>query len=98
LRERTLRYSARIKPLGYLKTNAAKALLNVAETREPLVITQNGEAKAVLQDIASFEETEQVMALLKMLAVGNQDVEAGKIKPARDIVERLRRKRFDRLP
>lgn len=93
-----MRYSARIKPLGYLKTNAAKALLNVAETREPLVITQNGEAKAVLQDIASFEETEQVMALLKMLAVGNQDVEAGKIKPARDIVERLRRKRFDRLP
>lgn len=62
------------------------------------MITQNGEVKAVLQDIASFEETEETMALLKMLAIGNQDVDAGKIKPTRDVVKRLRRKHFDRLP
>ncbi|MGO4405656.1 type II toxin-antitoxin system Phd/YefM family antitoxin [Bosea sp. RAF48] len=92
-----MRYSARIKAISYLKANAADVLRNVAETREPLVITHNGEAKAVLQDIASFEETQRMLGLLKMLAIGNQEVEAGKMKPARNVVERLRRKRFDRL-
>ena len=64
-----------------------------AEQREPLVITQNGEAKAVLQDVASFEETQETLAMLKILALGNQDVAAGKVKPAADVVTRLRAKR-----
>ncbi len=88
-----MRYSSQVKPISYLKANAAEVLLHIAEHREPLVITQNGEAKAVLQDVASFEETQETLALLKILALGNQEVDAGKLKPAADVVARLRAKR-----
>jgi prevent-host-death family protein len=88
-----MRYSSQVKPISYLKANAAEVFLHLAQRREPLVITQNGEAKAVLQDVASFEETQETLALLKILALGNQDVAAGKVKPAADVVVRLRAKR-----
>jgi len=89
-----VRYSTRIKPISYLKANAAEVLLDLAENKEPIVITQNGEAKAVIQDVASFEQTQETLALLKLLALGNQDIEAGRIKPARTVVERLRSKKL----
>jgi len=88
-----MRYSSQVKPISYLKANAAEVLSQLSEQREPLVITQNGEAKAVLQDVASFEETQETLAMLKILALGNQDVAAGKVKPAADVVTRLRAKR-----
>jgi prevent-host-death family protein len=88
-----MRYSTQVKPISYLKANAAEVLTQLAERREPMVITQNGEAKAVLQDVASFEETQETLALLKILALGNQDIAAGKVKPAADVVARLRAKR-----
>jgi prevent-host-death family protein len=88
-----MRYSSRVKPISYLKANAAEVLTELAEQREPLVITQNGEAKAVLQDVASFEETQATLALLKILALGNQEVAAGKVKPVAGVVARLRAKR-----
>ena len=86
-------YLSQIKPISYLKSNAAEVLKHLAEQREPMVITQNGEAKAVLQDIATFEETQETLALLKILALGNQDVAAGKVKPVADVVACLRAKR-----
>ena len=85
-----MRYSSRIKPISYLKANAAEVLLDLAENREPMVITQNGEAKVVVQDIGSYEETQETLALLKLLALGNRDVEAGRVKPARAVVDRLK--------
>ena len=88
-----MRYSSQVKPISYLKANAAEVLARLAEQREPLVITQNGEAKAVLQDVASFEETQETLAMLKILALGNQDVVAGKVKPAAAVVAGLRAKR-----
>lgn len=88
-----MRYSSQVKPISYLKANAAEILMHLAEQREPLLITQNGEAKAVLQDLASYEETQETLALLKVLALGNQDVTAGKVKPVADVVARLRAKR-----
>ena len=88
-----MRYSSQVKPFSYLKANAAEVLARLAEEREPLVITQNGEAKAVLQDVASFEETQETLALLKVLALGQQDVEAGRVRPVADVVARLRAKR-----
>ena len=88
-----MRYSSQIKPISYLKANAAEVLLQLAENREPMVITQNGEAKAVLQDIASYEETQQTLALLKILALGNREIEEGKVKPVADVVKRLREKK-----
>jgi len=88
-----MRYSSQVKPISYLKANAAEVLTHIAEQREPMVITQNGEAKAVLQDVASFEKTQAMLALLKILALGNQDLAAGKVKPVADVVARLRAKR-----
>ncbi len=91
-----MRYSTQVKPISYLKANAAAVLLQLAEQREPLVITQNGEAKAVIQDVASYEETQETLALLKILALGNQEIEAGKIKLVNDVVARLRAKQAGR--
>jgi len=88
-----MRYTSQVKPISYLKANAAEVLAHLAQDREPLVITQNGEAKAVLQDVASFEETQETLALLKVLALGNQDIEKGRVTPVSDVVARLRAKR-----
>ena len=85
-----MRYSAQVRPISYLKANAAEVLLDLAATREPMIITQNGEAKAVLQDVASFEQTQETLALLKILAIGNQDIEAGRTTPAHDVIARLK--------
>lgn len=73
-----MRYSTQVKPISYLKANAAKVLDTLAENRQPLIITQNGEAKAVIQDLVSYENTQETMALLKILALGHQEIEQGK--------------------
>jgi len=87
-----MRYSTQVKPISYLKANADEVLDRLTTQREPMVITQNGEAKAVLQDVASYEETQETLALLKILALGNQDIEAGNTRPLTDVVKRLRTK------
>lgn len=84
-----MRYSSHIKSISYLKANAADVLVQLAEEGEPMVITQNGEAKAVLQDVASYERTQETLALLKLLALGQQDIEAGRVAPAEQAFDRL---------
>jgi len=88
-----MKYSTQIKPISYLKANAAGIIRQLAEQRKPLVITQNGEAKAVLQDVASYEETQETMALLKILALGNRQIEEGRVVAAVDVIQRLRGKK-----
>lgn len=85
--------ASQIKPISYLKANAAEVLERLAENREPMLITQNGEARAVMQDVASYEATQEQLALLKILALGNREVEAGRVKPIADVVRRLRTKK-----
>lgn len=87
-----MRYSTQIKPISYVKANAAEILDRLAETGDPLIITQNGEARAVLQDLATYERTEETLAMLKLIAMGQQEIAAGRVKPARDVMERLRAK------
>ena len=91
-----MKYSTQIRPISYLKANAAEVVRELAASREPLVITQNGEATAVIQDVASYEETQETMALLKILALGNKQLEEGKLVPATDVLRRLREKRAKR--
>ncbi len=88
-----MRYSSQVKPISFLKANAAEVLKRLAEHRQPLVITQNGEATAVLQDVATYEQTQETLALLKILALGNQEVDSGRLKPVAEVVARLRAKR-----
>lgn len=86
--------SSNIKPISYFKANAAEVLQDLSENREAYVITQNGEAKAVMQDIATYESTQETLALLKILALGNQEIAEGKTKPIADVVRRLRSKKI----
>ena len=88
-----MKYSSQIKPISYLKANAAEVVRQLARHREPLVITQNGEAKAVIQDIASYEEAQETMALLKILALGNREIEEGRFVPAAEVIHRLQGKK-----
>jgi prevent-host-death family protein len=93
--EEGMRYSTQVRSISHLKANAAEILGEIAAQREPLLITQNGEAVAVLQDVASYEETQETLALLKLLAIGNREIEAGAVRPVREVVRRLREKRAD---
>lgn len=88
-----MKLSSQIKPISYLKAHAAEIVRNLGEQREPLIITQNGEAKAVIQDIESYEQIQETMALLKILALGNRQIEGGKTQPAADVIKRLRERR-----
>jgi prevent-host-death family protein len=82
--------SSNIKPISYLKANAAEVLKRLTEQREPFLITQNGEARAVMQDIASYESTQETLALLKILALGNLEIEKGQVAPVADAARRIR--------
>ena len=88
-----MRYSTQVKPISFLKSHVAEVLNTLSEKREPLVITQNGEAKAVLQDVASFEATQETLALLKVLALGNEEAAAGRVKPIGEVISRLKAKK-----
>ena len=88
-----MKLSSQIRPISYLKAHAAEIVRNLAEQQEPLVITQNGEAKVVIQDIESYEQTQQTMALLKILALGMRQVEEGNVLPAENVIKRLRERR-----
>ena len=91
-----MRLSNQIKPISYLKAHAAEIVRGMREQGEPLVITQNGEPKVVIQDIESYEEDQETMALLRILALGNRQVGEGKTAPAADVIKRLRERRGSR--
>ncbi|OCZ96043.1 prevent-host-death protein [Achromobacter xylosoxidans] len=84
-----MKYSTQVKPISYLKSHAAEIVTTLTETREPLLITQNGEAKLVVMDVKSFEEQEQAMALLQLLARGRREIEEGRVSRAADVFARI---------
>jgi len=91
-----MKLSSQIKPISYLKAHAAEIVRNMGNQGAPLIITQNGEAKVVLQDIESYEQTQETIALLKILALGNRQIEAGKVEPAAAVIQRVRERMSDR--
>lgn len=86
-----MKYSSQIKPISYLKAHASEIFRHLNEAREPMVITQNGEAKAVIQDVRSYEETQASLALLKILALGDAQVQAGQTHDAFDAIDGIKR-------
>ena len=80
-----MKYSTQVKPISYLKSHAAEIIREIGETREPLLITQNGEAKLVVMDVRSYEEQEETLALLKLLAMGNREIEQGHFRNADEV-------------
>lgn len=91
-----MKLSNQIKSISYLKAHVSEIVRTLSEQGGRMVITRNGEARAVLQDIDSFEETQETMVLLKTLALGNHQVEAGQVESAADVVSRLRVRTRDR--
>jgi len=78
-----MKFSESVKPISYLKSHTAEALRDVTEGHGTMVITQHGEAKAVLQDVRTYEQTQESLALLKMLAQSTKSLQEGRSKPAR---------------
>jgi prevent-host-death family protein len=69
-----------IKPITYLKSRAADLLKQINETHRPVVITQNGEPRAVLQDPESYENMRNAIGILKLISQGEEDIKEGKSK------------------
>jgi len=81
-----------VKPISYIKTNAAEMMRYVNERKNPIIITQNGEAKAVLIDIETYQDTEDAFALMNIIKLAEADVESGKVRKVDDVFKDLRKK------
>ena len=81
-----------IKPISYIKTNAAKMMKYVNERKSPIIVTQNGEARAVLMDIESYQKTQDAFALLNLIKIAENDIKNGKTRKADDVFSNLRQK------
>lgn len=85
-----MKLSDRVKPISYLKAHAPEVIRGLSQDQGPVVITLHGEAKAVLQDIEAYEQTQETLALLKMLALTGKSVERGEVRPAADAFADIR--------
>jgi prevent-host-death family protein len=79
-----------IQPVTYMKSHAANLLQQVNETRRPVIITQNGQARAVLQDTASYENMRNTIALLKLMVQGEEDIRAKRYSGQDEVFARIR--------
>ena len=84
-----MKLAQRIKPISYLKSNAAEIIRSLSQ-HDPMIITQNGEARAVLQDVESYTRDQETMALLKILALGNEQIEQKKVAAAGEVFRNIR--------
>ena len=87
-----MKLSQAVKPISYLKSHTAEALRDVTEKQQTLVITRHGEAKAVLLDIAAYEQMRESLALLKMLALSTKSREQRRSKPLKKAFTDVRRR------
>ncbi len=84
-----MKLSQAIKPISYIKAHAADVIRDLNEQHGTMIITQNGEAKAVLQDITEYERIQEALALVKMVAQGQKDYEEGNTIPAGKVFKEL---------
>ena len=78
-----------IRPISYLKSRAADLLKQINETHRPVVITQNGVPRAVLQDPQSYESMREALGLLKLISQGEEDIRKGKVRPQAKVFARI---------
>jgi len=84
--------SERIKPISYVESRVSEVVASLSETGEPFIITQNGAAKAVLMDYDSYEQSRETLALLKILALGNKQIEEGNVVLADQAMNLIRKR------
>lgn len=87
-----MRLSEDVKPISYFKSHASEIIRDIVEGHKTVVITQNGEAKVILQDIQEYEKTQESLALLKILAQSRKSLEGRRIKPYREAFSDVRKK------
>jgi len=78
-----------IKSVTYLKSRAADLLNQINETHRPIIITQNGDARAVLQDPISYENMRNAIGILKLISLGEADIRSGKVKSQEDVFNEI---------
>ncbi len=83
-----------IKPISYLKSKTADVINSVNENQRAIIITQNGEAKAVIQDIKSYENLQNSLNLLKLIVQSENDIENNQIISQESMFENLEKKLF----
>ena len=82
-----MKLSQDLKPVSYFKNNMAEVLRRLNENRGTMIITQNGEAKAAILDIQAYEELQETLAMLEMVAQGNKSMAEGKYRPADQVLK-----------
>lgn len=92
IKESSMKLSTAVKPISYLKAHASELIRNITLTRQTLVVTHNGEAKVVVQDIRSYERMQETLALLKILTRSKQDIKRGKTKTLDDTFTSLEKR------
>lgn len=85
-----MKYSESIKPISFFKNNMAQVIRQLNEAHSTMIITQNGEAKAVVIDIKQYEQMQETMAMLELIAQGKNDIAEGKYRPAKDVFQELK--------
>ena len=88
-----MKYSERIKAISYLNAHAADVVQELSERSKPMMITQNGEARLVIQDVEGYELTQKTLALLTILVLGDQKIEAGRVVTANKAFRQIRKHR-----
>jgi len=90
-----MQLSQTIKPISYLKSKTADVINRVNETKQSIIITQNGEAKAVIQDIKSYENLRNSLSLLKLIVQSEEDIRNDRVIPQDEMFENLEKKLFE---
>jgi prevent-host-death family protein len=89
--EEIMQFHSHIKPISWLKNNAKQMVETVDETGNPLIITQNGEARAVVMNVRAYDQMQESLALLRMLADSSADAEAGNLRDSVEVFADIRR-------
>lgn len=91
-----MKYSESIKPVSFFKNNMAKVIRQLNEDQGTMIITQNGEAKAAVIDIRQYEQMQESMAMLELIAQGKQALAEGRHRPAKDVFRDLKKQAMKR--
>jgi prevent-host-death family protein len=87
-----MKLSTAVKPISHIKSHASEVISEISETGNPVVVTVNGEARVIIQDIKEYEKDREGMAMLKILAMGRKDMLEGRHKPLHHAFAELRKK------
>lgn len=87
-----MKLAGQIKSVSTFKANAAEMIDDITETRNPVILTVNGEARVIVQDVRSYEETQEALAMVRLLAMSEESVRQGKVYPLKDAMDQIRKR------